>query len=74
LHSVFKDRLEHRLKLTWRGADDFEYVGSGSLLLEGFAQLVEQARVLDGDDGLIGKGLDERDLPLVERPRPNARC
>ena len=30
------------------------------------AQLVEQPRVLDGDDGLIGEVLDERDLLLGE--------
>ena len=29
--------------------------------------LVEQADVLDGDDGLVGEGRDELDLPVVER-------
>ena len=38
-----------------RAADDLEHVGGGRLLLEGFAQLVEQASVLDGDDGLAAK-------------------
>jgi hypothetical protein len=35
--------------------------GSG-LLLQGFAQLVEQARVLDGDDCLVGEILYQLDL------------
>src|SRR5215813_3364204 len=31
--------------------------------------LVEQAHVLDGDDGLVGKGLDQLDLLVAERPK-----
>jgi hypothetical protein len=34
------------------------HVGGGGLLLQRFAQFVEQARVLDGDDGLGGEVLD----------------
>ena len=30
--------------------------------------LLEQSRVLDGDDGLIGEGLKQRDLLVTERP------
>ena len=29
-------------------------------------QLLEQPHVLDGDDGLVGEGLQERDLPVRE--------
>ena len=50
-------RVEHRLQIERRAADDLEHVGGGGLLLERFAQLVEQARVLDGDDGLRGEVL-----------------
>ena len=32
-------------------------------------ELLEQPHVLDGDDGLIGEGLEERDLGLREGPR-----
>src|SRR5262249_21342530 len=39
----------------------------GSLLLQRFAQLVEQARVLDRDDGLVGEVLDQLDLLVSER-------
>src|SRR5262249_55825928 len=60
-------RIEHGLKIEGRAADHLEHVGGGGLLLQGFAQLVEQPRVLDGDDGLAGEVLDERDLLVVER-------
>ena len=39
-----------------------EHVGGRGLLLERFAQLVEQPRVLDGDDRLVGKGRHQIDL------------
>ena len=49
--------------MTWR------IVGCRSLLLQRFSRLrdarlhfVEQANILDGDHGLIGKGLDKFDL------------
>ena len=45
-----------------------EHVGGGGLLLQQFAQLVEQAGVLDGDDGLGGEVLDQLDLLVGERP------
>jgi hypothetical protein len=38
------------------------------LLLQRFAQFVEQAGVFDGDDGLIGEVLDQLDLLVGERP------
>ena len=60
-------RIEHRLQIEGRAADDFEHVGGGGLLLQQFAQLVEQPRVLDGDDGLAGEILDQLDLLVAER-------
>src|SRR5262249_39609395 len=65
----FNKSIEHGLEVEGRAANDFEHVGGGGLLLQGFAQLVEQPRVLDGDDRLGGKGFDERDLLVVERGR-----
>ena len=56
-HSVFQHGLEHRLELARRAADDAKHFGGRGLLLERFAQLVEQAGVLDGDDGLGGEVL-----------------
>ena len=53
-------RIEHRLQIEGRAADDLEHVGGGGLLLQRFAQLVEQAGVLDRDDGLVGEVLSQR--------------
>jgi hypothetical protein len=47
------ERLEHGFEIESRTADDLQYVSGGSLLLKRLPQLVEQPRVLDGDDGLI---------------------
>jgi hypothetical protein len=54
-------------------ATDLEHVGGRSLLLEGFAQLAEKARIFYGDDGLIGGGLQYVDLFIRERTRRDAR-
>ncbi len=64
--------MKHRLQIEGRPADHLEHVGGGGLLLKRFAQLVEQARVLDGDDGLAGEASDQLDLPLSERPHLQA--
>ena len=60
--------FEHRLKVECRTADDLEHVGGRGLLLQRFAQFIEQARILDGDDGLGGKILHQLDLLIGERP------
>src|SRR5262249_40152113 len=48
------ERVEHRLQIEGRAADDLEHVGGGSLLLQRFGELaraclhvVEQPHVLD---------------------------
>ena len=64
----FDQRVEHRLQIEGRAADDLEHVGGGGLLLQRFAQLVEQPRVLDGDDGLGGEVLHQLDLLVGEWP------
>src|SRR6516162_757862 len=61
-------RIQHRLKIESRAADDLEHVGGGGLLLQRFAQLIEQPRVLDGDDGLVGEGDQKLDLLIAKRP------
>src|SRR6516162_8447215 len=48
-------RVEHAVQIEGRAADDFEHVGGGGLLLQRLAQFVEQAGVLDRDDGLGGE-------------------
>src|SRR5262249_41983497 len=59
--------IEHGLQIEGRAADDLEYVGGRGLLLQRFAQLAEQARVLDGDDCLGGEVLHQFDLLVRER-------
>src|SRR5262249_28178837 len=58
--------MEYRLKFAGRTRDDLQHLRGRGLLLQRFAQLVEQAGGLDGDDGLIGKVLDQRDLLVSE--------
>ena len=43
------------------------------LLLERLFRLVEQADVLDGDDRLVGEGLEQGDLFVAESPRVFAK-
>src|SRR5262249_57999613 len=70
---VRQHRPEHRLQLTRRTADDLKNLGGRSLLRQRLAQiictlpqLVEEPRVLDGDDGLRGEVLDKLDLLVGE--------
>ena len=65
---------EHLLKVAGRRADDAQYLRRRRLLLQGLAkvvgalaQLIEQARVLDCDDGLIGEILNQLDVLVGER-------
>src|SRR5262249_2700458 len=67
------DRLEHRLSVIERIADDAEYPRGRRLLLQrlskivrALAQFVEQAAVLDSDDRLIGEARDQLDLLVSE--------
>jgi hypothetical protein len=55
------------LEIEGRTADNFEHVGGRCLLLERFAQLIEQPRVLDGDHRLRGKIFHQLDLFVRER-------
>src|SRR5262249_41294822 len=63
---IFQHRLKNRFKLARRTADDPEHVGSRRLLLQRLPQLAQQPRVLDGDDGLRGEALYQRDLLVRE--------
>src|SRR5262249_47227893 len=64
---VFQHGLEDWLEFAGRRADDLQYVGGRGLLLQRLAQLVKQPRVLNGDDGLVGEILHQRNLLLGER-------
>src|SRR5262245_6307175 len=59
------DGVEHRLHVGGRAADDAQHFRCRSLMLQRFTQFcvalldfLEQAHVLDGDDGLVGKGFE----------------
>ena len=68
------DRVEHRLHVGRRAADDAQDLRRRRLLLQrlgdlGVArlQLLEQPHVLDRDHGLVGEGLQQLDLLVGER-------
>jgi len=72
--------VERSLKVGRRRRDVPKYVSSRRMPLQGLTkagvavvELLEQPRILDGDDGLIREGLDERDLALAELPGHHTR-
>ncbi len=72
---VLGQRLEDRLEIERGPPDHLEELAGRRLLLEGDPQLAvarlqfgEQADVLDGDDGLVGEGLQQLDVSRRERP------
>src|SRR5215510_3617995 len=75
LHNGIEDWLHVR----GGPADDAEHFGRCGLMFKGLAQFgiallqfFEQSYVLDGDDRLVGKSLQERDLFIRERPHLRA--
>ena len=78
------DGVQDGLHVRGRAADDAEHLGRCRLMLQGLAQFsvalpefFEQPHVLDGDYGLIGERLKERDLFVSKRsnfPSPNVDC
>ena len=82
---VLGQRLEDRLQIERRPPDHLEQLAGRRLLLERDPQLAvarlqlgEQAHVLDGDDGLVGEGLEQSRSGLGERSgapgeRPRSR-
>src|SRR5262249_28952814 len=75
-HRSLGNRVEHRLDVGRRAGDHVQDLGAGRLLLERLGELararlhlVEQPHVLDGDDGLVGEGLEQLDLLRTEGPR-----
>src|SRR5262245_5284469 len=71
LAGALDNGLKRRTDVRWRGGDHIQDVGAAGLVSEGFLQvtlfrlhLVEQPRILDRNDRLVGKRLDQLDLPL----------
>ena len=74
LRRALDDGVEHRLHVGGRAADDAEHLAmspSDAPALRAIRhcapEFLEQAHVLDGDNGLIGEGLEKRDLFVGER-------
>src|SRR5262249_5977611 len=70
---IGEDSVEHGSKVRRRTGDHAQHLGHPHLLIErrgevlsALAQLVEQARVLDRDDGLLGEIADKLDLLFRE--------
>ena len=64
---ILQHGLEHRFQFPRRAGDDLQHLGGRGLLLQQITQLVEQPRVLNGDDGLRGEVGDQLDLLVGKR-------
>src|SRR6516162_827976 len=62
----FGDCVERVLTVFGCASDNAQDVSCGSLTVEAFAQLIEQARILDGNDSLRGKVLQQSNLFVCE--------
>src|SRR4029078_6220726 len=66
IRRVLQDGIKYWSQFARRGADDFEHVSGGDLLLERCPQLVEQPRILNCNNGLGGEILHQIDLLVAE--------
>ncbi len=64
---VGDDAVEDRLDVESGGADGVEHVGHGGLAFEGGVEVVEEPCVRDGERGLVGERLEDREFGVVER-------
>ena len=67
-----EDGLEHWRRVRDRLADRAQHLRRGLLLLQRLLRLVEEPRVLDRDDRLIGEGAEQ--LHVDSRRRRRAPC
>src|SRR5262249_35655254 len=65
-HSSTDDRIEYWLNVGWRARNDTEDLARCRLPLQRFLCLVEKPHVLDGNDCLVGEGLEELHLSVAE--------
>src|SRR5262245_13602234 len=63
---VLQHRVKYGSQFARRAADNFQYFGGRRLLLQRFAQLVQQACVLDRDHSLVGEISDQFNLLIRE--------
>jgi hypothetical protein len=68
LRGCLGDNVECSFGCGGRAGNGTQDIGAGGLIFERLPQLVEEARILDGDDGLGGEILDQLDLLFSERP------
>src|SRR5262249_23700200 len=73
-HRTPGDSIEHGLEVSGRAADDTQDLARRRLLLQRLGQLAvadlqlrEEPDVLNGDHGLVGEGLEQRDLRVGKR-------
>jgi hypothetical protein len=76
---IFCDSIQYRLNVGGGASDDPENLARGRLLLErfgevavAFLQFLKEPDVLDRDDGLVGKGLEQFHLRQREWMRVDA--
>jgi hypothetical protein len=77
---IRQDVFKHRLEVPRRAGDNAKHFRCRGLLLERFGeivsalpQLIEQPRVLDGNDGLISKDRYQFNLPFGKRLNDSAQ-
>ena len=55
---LFQNSIEHRGEVAGRAVDDLQYLGSGGLLLQRLARLVDQPRIFHRNHSLRGEVLN----------------
>ena len=74
LHRPADDGGEHRFEIERRVhrlghfAERAQLLDRAAKLIGALAQFVQQSNILDGDDGLVGEGLDQLDLLVGKGP------
>src|SRR5262245_21030526 len=63
---IGRHRVEDRLHIGRRAADHPQNLARRREVAVARLELLEETHILDGYDGLVGKGLEERDLPIGE--------
>src|SRR5262249_52318143 len=66
LRGLVDDRLKDGLDVRRRARDHLEDRARCRQITVARFQLLEQPHILNGDDGLVGEGLEQRDLVVAE--------